>query len=177
MEPRLEDLEPVWQSQENKGEVNMDDVYQINAAKTEFREAYRTGDAELLLSLFHPTKLMDMSEGQPTRSGETAKAALRESAAELFSQYRVQLDVIIIDIVVLGDTAYDYGWHEFTLTPKRGGAAIRRRERYYELWRKDSSDAWKISFFVNNADVPERLGGSVSHWFKGQDSALFEATA
>src|SRR5256884_4880901 len=74
-------------------------------------------------------------------------------------------DLIIIDIVVRGDTAYDYGWHEFTLRPKDGGQPIRKRVRYFELWSKDSSGDWKIAFHINNHDVREELGGSVSHWF------------
>src|SRR5215472_6400889 len=34
----------------------MDDVYQINVAKTEFREGYDTGDVDRLLSVFNPNE-------------------------------------------------------------------------------------------------------------------------
>ena len=153
----------------------MDDVYQINAAKTEFREAYRTGNTERMLSVFDPAGFADMSDGRASKYGEAAKAALRTRASEMFAQYKVRLDVIIIDVVVLGETAYDYGWHEFTLIPKAGGELIRRRERYFELWKRDARGGWKISFFVNNADVREELAGLASHWFKSQDAELTEA--
>jgi ketosteroid isomerase-like protein len=153
----------------------MDDVYRINAAKTDFREAYRTGDVELLLSVFHPAGFADMSDGRPSKYGEAARIALRERAAALFCEYHVKLDVIIIDVVVLGDTAYDFGWHEYTFSPKAAGEMVRKRERYFELWKRDPAGSWKIVFFVNNADVPEHLGGFVSHWFKSQDGALKEA--
>jgi len=143
----------------------MDDTYRINVAKTEFREAYNRGNVDQLLTLFEEEGFTDMSDGGPTCYGERAREGVREYSTELFADYSVRLAVIISNIVVLGDTAYDSGWHEFTLEPKDGGATIRRRKRYFELWKKNSSGDWKISLFINNADVREHLGGHVSHWF------------
>jgi len=80
-------------------------------------------------------------------------------------------DKIVNDIVVLGDTAYDFGWHEFTLEPKNGGETARKRQRYLELWKKNSSGEWKISIFMNNDDVREELAGCVSHWFLSEEQA------
>jgi len=96
----------------------MDDTYRINVAKTEFREAYNRADVDQLLSVFGNEGFTDMSEGGPSAFGEAAMEELRERSTELFAQYSVTLAVIIIDIVVLGDTAYDFGWHEFTMKPK-----------------------------------------------------------
>jgi ketosteroid isomerase-like protein len=147
----------------------MDDIYRINVAKTEFREAYNRGDVDQLLSVFGEEKVVDMSEGAPSKFDMAAREGLRKHSAELFAEFSVGLAVIIIEITVLGDTAYDYGWHEFTLTPKNGGKAIRKRHRYFELWKKNSSGDWKISLFINNADIREELGGQVSHWFLSQE--------
>lgn len=147
----------------------MDDTYRINVAKTEFREAYKCGDVDQLLSVFAEEGFTDMSEAGPTRYGETAREGLRQYASELFADYAVGLAVIINDIVVFGDTAYDFGCHELTLRPKNGGETIRKRHRYFELWKKNSAGDWKISLIINNADVREELGGQVSHWFLNQE--------
>ena len=147
----------------------MDDTYLINVAKTEFREAYNHADVEQLLSVFEDEGFTNMSEGGPSYYGQAARERLRERSAELFAEYSVRLAVIIIDIVVLGDTAYDFGWHEFTLEPKNGGETVRRRQRYLELWKKNSSGNWKLSLFINNADVHEELAGCVSHWFLSEE--------
>jgi ketosteroid isomerase-like protein len=149
----------------------MDDIYRINVAKTEFREAYQAGDVDRLLSVFGSGGFTDMSDGGPSKYGEEAKARLRENAANLFSEYSVKLNVIVIDIVVQKDSAYDYGWHEFILKPKSGGEAVRNRQRYFELWSKGASGAWTISFFINNPDVREELNGSVSRWFMSEEIA------
>jgi ketosteroid isomerase-like protein len=149
----------------------MDDIYKINIAKTEFREAYNTGDVDRLLAVFAEEGFTSMNEGGPSKFGGAARSVLREEVAKLFDNYSIQLNVIIIDIVVMGGTAYDYGWHEFTLKPKDGGEPIRKRQRYFDLWSKDSSGAWKIAFHINNQDVREELGGSVSHWFLSEEHA------
>jgi ketosteroid isomerase-like protein len=147
----------------------MDDTYRINAAKTEFREAYNRGDVDQLLSVFQEDDLTDMSEGSPNGYGKAGTEGLRERSARLFATYSVRLTVIIIGIIVLGDVAYDYGWHEFSLAPKNGGETIHNRQRYFELWKKNWSGDWKISLFINNADVREELGGRVSHWFLSEE--------
>jgi ketosteroid isomerase-like protein len=147
----------------------MDDTYRIDAAKTEFREAYNRGDVDQLLAVFMEDGFTDMSGGRPSLYDQQAREGLRERSTELFAEYSVRLAVIIINIVVLGDTAYDFGWHEFTLNPKNGGETIRKRQRYLEVWKKNSSGDWKVSLFINNPDVREELGGQVSHWFLSEE--------
>jgi len=149
----------------------MDDTYLINKAKSEFRDAYNRGDVDQLLSLFDEEGFTDMSEGNPSFFGEDAREALRERAIKLFAQYHVLLTVIVIEIEVDGNLAYDYGWHEFTLRPKGEGEIIRRRHRYLEVWKKDSSGEWRIRSFIDNADVREELGGNRSHWFLSEEGA------
>jgi ketosteroid isomerase-like protein len=149
----------------------MDDIYRINVAKSEFREAYNRGDVDQLLSVFGEENIMDMSEGGPTRSDGAAREGLREHSAELFAEFSVELAVIVNEITVLGDTAYDYGCHEFTLTPKSGGETIRKRHRYVEIWKKNSLGDWKIALFIDNADVREELAGQMSHWFLSREGS------
>lgn len=146
----------------------MDDTYLINVAKTEFREGYNRGDVDRILSIFAEEGFTNMSEGAPNYYDEAATMELRERLTELFAKYAVTLGVIIIKIVILGNAAYDYGWHEFTLRPRDGGETVRKRERYFELWRKNLSGNWKISLLINNADVREQMAGQTSHWFHSE---------
>ena len=143
----------------------MDDVYQINVAKTEFREGYDTGDVDRLLSVFNPNGFTDMSEAGPTKYGSEAIIALRDQVSRLFAKYSIKMIPIVNRIVVKSNIAYDYGWHEFTLTPKDGGETIQQRQRYFEVWNRDAAGNWTISLFINNADVREELNGFTSPWF------------
>ena len=134
----------------------MDDVYAINVAKSNYREGFNTADVERVLSVFAP-EFTDMSDSRPTRYRADAAAKLRRSLAELFAEYEAKLTVIIIGISVFGSNGFDYGWHELTLTPRSGGEPVYRRTRYCELWSKHPNGDWRISRFMDNADVPDTV--------------------
>jgi len=148
----------------------LDDVYRINVAITEVREAYNTGDVDRLLAVFHGD-FVDMSEGFTSGFGASAKAKLRTRFTELTAHYSVKFVTIIIDIVPAGDMMFEFGWHELTLMPKHGGETIQRRQRYFELWKKDASGAWKILYLLNNSDVAEVFNGQMARWFRSEDNA------
>ncbi|MBV9609973.1 MAG: nuclear transport factor 2 family protein [Acidobacteria bacterium] len=134
----------------------MDDIYAINLAKSEFREAYNTGDVDRLLAVY-ADRFTDMSVGVPSFYGGEARQVLRSRLSRLFAEYRAKLSVSIIDIQVLGATAYDYGWHEMSLTPRVGGKAIITRQRYFELWKKDTEGRWRIALYIDNMDLPPAM--------------------
>lgn len=148
----------------------MSDVYSINLAKTAFREGYDTGDVSRLMSVFQASGFTNMSEGRASKYGMEALSNFRAQAQTLFAEYSVKLTPIVIAIVVMGNTAYDYGWHEFTFTPKNGEEVIRKRQRYFELWSKNAEGDWKISLLINNSDVKEEINGFASSWFLSAQS-------
>jgi ketosteroid isomerase-like protein len=137
----------------------MNDIDAINAAKTEFREAYNTGDIDRLLSVF-ADGFADLSAGVPSFFGEEAKSVLRSRTAKLFQNYRVTLVVTITSIRVVQTTAYDFGWYTLTLLPRKGGEPITSRRRYFELWHKGTDAKWRIELFIDNPDLPPAMPDS-----------------
>jgi ketosteroid isomerase-like protein len=135
--------------------VSREDQQKISVAKTEYREAYNTGNVERLLSVFAPA-FTDCSDGEPSFYGEEARRALRLRTGELFRRYSVELSVIIIDIVVKDDFAYDWGWHKVRLTDKTTGETTETKHRYFETWTKEK-DAWKIDYIITNKEQPPRM--------------------
>jgi len=154
----------------------MDAIYEINVAKSEFRDAYNDADVERLLSLFHDA-CVNTSDALPTASGAANKTGLRERTTALFAGYAVKLVPIVVKIVPCGDKMFDYGWHEFTLTPKAGGPPVRSRQRYMELWAKDEAGNWKIWFYMHNQDVRSELNGSLASWFVSERAEEPAATS
>ena len=138
----------------------MDDVYAVNVAKTEFREAYNTGDAERLLAIID-SGLIDLSNGRCNGYGEGGRAALRTYLQDLFAKFDARLVPIIIEVKVMGEVAVDYGWHELVLTPKSGGEPIRIRTRYLDVWKKSKTGDWKLTIFIDNADVPDQASAAM----------------
>jgi ketosteroid isomerase-like protein len=134
----------------------MDDVYAINVAKSNYREGFNTADTDRVLSVFAP-QFTDMSEGRPSRYGGDAPMKLRLWLDDLFSKYDARMTVIINRITILDNTAYDYGWHELTLIPKRGGEPVYRRTRYLEVWNKQADAGWKVFRYMDNDDPPDTV--------------------
>ena len=132
----------------------MDDTYAINVAKTEYREGFNTGNADRVLSVFAP-EFTDNSAGRPSRYGKDAPAKLRRHLEELFAANETRLNIIMVGIVVSGNIAYDYGWHELTLTPRNGGEAQLVRKRYLELWARQATGEWRIIRYIDNDDLPD----------------------
>jgi ketosteroid isomerase-like protein len=146
----------------------MDDLYAINVAKSEIRDCFNFSDVSRLLAIADPD-LVNFSDGQPCEFGRDGLDNLRGRLETLFEHFTAKLDVIVIEIRVQGDVAYDYGWHDLTLTPKEHGQSTRLRTRYVDIWRRNKNGDWKLWMYMDNQDVadpfrPERtlpLGASV----------------
>jgi ketosteroid isomerase-like protein len=132
----------------------MDNLFAINAAKTEFREGFNLGDVSRLLAIADPD-LVSFSDGQPSEFGESGLDALKTRLANLFERCTAKLAVIVIEIRLQGDVAYDYGWHDLTLTPKDGSEPIHRRDRYVDIWRRNKEGSWKLWMYIDNQDVAD----------------------
>lgn len=134
----------------------MDDQTAILTAITEYREAFNTGDVDRLLSVFAPG-YTDMSFGVPSFYGQEAPVVLRRRMEKVFAGYTAEMKISVIVVNVLGDIAYDYGWHILTLTRKSGGTPVKTRQRYICLWARQADGSWKIRFYMDNPDLPPAM--------------------
>ena len=132
----------------------MDELFAINAAKTEFREAFNHGDVARFLAIADP-ELVSFSHGQPSEFGKSGLDALEIRLRSLFERFTAKLAVIVVEIRIKGDVAYDYGWHDLTLTPKVGGQPIHRSDRYVDIWRKSDEGNWRLWMYMDNQDVAD----------------------
>jgi ketosteroid isomerase-like protein len=132
----------------------MDDLYAINSGKTEFREAFNTGDPERLIALLDPA-FVYMPDGVPTVNGSGAADAIRARFRELTTYY-VQLIPIIIEIRIQGSVASDYGWQTWRKTPRDGGSEVTVKDRYVNVWRKNERGEWKLWMYMSNG-LPSQM--------------------
>jgi ketosteroid isomerase-like protein len=133
--------------------------YEINVAKSSFREAYNAGNVDRLLAVF-ADELTDMTAGALSFFGADAKSVVRSRLTNLFERYHATLIVTVIAICVFDNTAFDYGWHTLTLAPRDGSKPITTRQRYFETWQKNSNGEWKIDFYIDNMDVAPMMPGA-----------------
>jgi ketosteroid isomerase-like protein len=123
----------------------------IEATKTEFRDAYNDADIPRLLNVLSED-FVDMSEGHASLFGGDARDELQLRLRHLFSTQRVELQPIVIGVRGMGDWAFDYGWHKYILTPKSGGPASVRRQRYLEIWQKRAG-RWKLAIYMDSKEA------------------------
>src|SRR5262249_2400919 len=117
--------------------------------------AFAAGDVDGVLAIFGE-RFTDMSNEQASFYGGEAPLVMRHRVMNVFKQNHARLAVTIIAIRVLGNVAFDWGWHQLTLTPKNGGEPTMKRTRYLEIWQKDAKGQWRIITFLDNPDmVPE----------------------
>jgi ketosteroid isomerase-like protein len=135
-------------------EKEMDDLYAINAAKSEFRDGFNLADASRVLAIAD-SDLVTFADGQPSEFGESGLVALKARLEDLFEHFAAKLAVIIVEIRLNGDVAYGYGWHDLTLAPKDGRPPVHRRERYMDIWRKNKEGSWKLWMYMDNQDVAD----------------------
>ena len=134
----------------------MDDTYAINLAKSRFREGFKRADEEMVLSIYDHA-FVDMSFGLPSFFDSDSKEVFRARLRRLFRDYTAEMAVLIIDIVLNGDKALDWGWHILKLTHKRSDVCQEVRTRYFETWKRDSERGWIITSFIDNLDEIPRL--------------------
>jgi ketosteroid isomerase-like protein len=134
----------------------MDDLYAINFAKTEFREAFNTNDPRRLITLLDPT-FVYMPDAQSLATGADAADAMREQFRELTASYSVQLQPIIIEIRIQDSVAFEYGWHIWKKTPRDDSPPIHAKNRYVDIWRKNEKGKWKLWMYMNNGDIPMQM--------------------
>ena len=133
----------------------MDDRYAINFGKTEFREAFNTGDAGRLIALLDPA-FVYMPDGIPAANGTGAADAIRAQFRELTAHYDVQLVPIIIEIRIQDSVAWDYGWQTWKKTPRDGGSEVTVKDRYVNVWRKNERGEWKLWMYMSNG-LPSQM--------------------
>jgi ketosteroid isomerase-like protein len=132
----------------------MDDLYAINFAKTEFREAFNSGNPERLIALLDPA-FVYMPDGVPTANGTAAADAIGAQFREL-TAYNVQLIPIIIEIRIRDRVAWDYGWQTWRKTPRDGSSEVTVKDRYVDVWRKNERGEWKLWMYMSNG-LPSQL--------------------
>ena len=131
------------------------DEEMIAVARTEYREAYNSGDVERLLRVFAP-QFTDWSEGEPSFYGTDGPKALRHRVKALFQRYTVNLGIMMVKITVMGDFATERGWYKMRLTDKITGEVANTSYRYFETWVNFGGE-WKINFTMTNKEQPPRM--------------------
>jgi uncharacterized protein (TIGR02246 family) len=122
-----------------------DDKQQIRDLIDAWARASAAGDLEKILSLMYEDAVF-LRAGHPPMRGREAFAAQFQKAIE---QVRIEASSDIQEIDVSGDMAYCWNKLSVTMTPLKGGAAMRHTGPVLTIFRKKADGNWVLSRDAN----------------------------
>ena len=122
-----------------------DDERAIRNLITTWHRASEEGDVAQVLTLMSEDVIF-LTPGQPPIRGRDEFAALQKAAGDRF---RLTAQGKLEEVVVRGDWAYCWTHLTVMMTPKAGGAPIRRAGHTLSILRKDAGGNWVLTRDAN----------------------------
>lgn len=125
----------------------------IERANAQWRAAFRSGDSASLARIYAP----DASLFPPS----AASIEGRDRIIEYFGAQRRagigEADLKTLDVVVVGDVAYEVGTYRFRFDGERAGLAG-DAGRYFAIWKASGGSNWRyqVGIWSSNRDVAPR---------------------
>jgi uncharacterized protein (TIGR02246 family) len=123
-----------------------DDVRAIRELTEAWIAAVRAKDLERLLSMITDDAVFLSASLGPIRGKDMVAALYRES----FAKYDIDQTSVFEEIEVTGDWAYAWGTDVLTLTPRDGGAQVRRRGYGLSILQRQADGSWRYRRGINN---------------------------
>jgi ketosteroid isomerase-like protein len=139
-----------WEPIRREGVDSVSDESEIRRAVEEFVVAYNAGKLDDIVNIF-ADDLVDMSAGDPTRTGEAAKRQFLSRVSKTHSNFKPTLTIHIDELRVAGEWAFQRGSLSVSLVPKEGGPTSFIKQRYLEIWRRNLQGKWKIAIEMDNS--------------------------
>jgi ketosteroid isomerase-like protein len=118
----------------------------IASATAQFQAAENAGSVDQFRRFFADDLVMMGPNNPPVIGGDSVAALMRV----FHTAYAVQVEYNSQEIVAFGDWAFDRGTERYTLTPKAGGAPIRKTGNYLYLYQRQEDGSWKQSRVIWN---------------------------
>jgi len=118
----------------------------IAAATAQFQAAECAGSVDKFRSFFTDDLVMMGPDKPPVIGGDSVAALMRV----FHNSFVVQVEYNSQEIVAFGDWGFDRGTEQYTLTPKAGGAPIKKSGNYLYVYQRQKDGSWKQSRVIWN---------------------------
>jgi ketosteroid isomerase-like protein len=122
----------------------------VEHAHTSFVRAINSNDLETFLGEL-TEDVVFMAPNQPRLVG---KAAVRPWAQGYLDAYRTQWKKTTLELVELGDWAFEQYSYESTDTPRAGGPVLRDTGKGIIVYRRGQDGVWRVARDAWNSDLP-----------------------
>ncbi|MDK3074982.1 DUF4440 domain-containing protein [Sedimentitalea sp. JM2-8] len=112
--------------------------------------ALNTGDAEAWTAQFAG----DGVQMPPNAPENVGKERIRQWFVGLLSAFKVQFELDVEEVRIVGDWAFERGGYAISLNPVAGGPAMVDNGKYITIYRQGDGNGWKIARDIWNSNSP-----------------------
>jgi uncharacterized protein (TIGR02246 family) len=132
-----------------KSEVKSDNeiIEDVRAAHV---AALNNRDAEAWVGVFAE----DAVQMPPNAPANVGKASIRSWAESFLHEFTVNFALLVTELQIAGNRAFESGGYTITLIPETGGQAIQDVGKYITIYQRLPTGSWAVARDIWNSDQP-----------------------
>jgi uncharacterized protein (TIGR02246 family) len=117
---------------------NQADVEAMNHVREAHIAALNDGDVNALVAAFTD----DGVQMPPNAPANLGRESIRAWSQAFLTPFRVEFTLLVDEVQVAGNWAFERGTYTITLTPKAGGEPMQDIGKYITIYERQSGGAW-----------------------------------
>jgi uncharacterized protein (TIGR02246 family) len=130
--------------------TNQADVEAINNVRAAHIAALNDGDVDAWVAAFTG----DGVQMPPNAPANLGMESIRAWSQAFLAPFRVEFTLVVDEVQVAGDWAFERGTYTITLTPKAGGEPMQDIGKYITIYGRQPSGAWGMARDIWNSNNP-----------------------
>jgi uncharacterized protein (TIGR02246 family) len=126
------------------------DLEAIDTVRDAHIVALNAGDAEAWVAQFTEDGVQ-MPPGAPAGVG---RAMIRSWSQAFLDQFRVQFALVVDEVRISGDWAFERGGYTISLSSKAGGPQMQDIGKYITVYQRKPGDTWRVARDIWNSNSP-----------------------
>jgi uncharacterized protein (TIGR02246 family) len=133
--------------------TNQADVEALNHVREAHIAAVNDGDVNAWVAAF----TADGVQMPPNAPANFGRESIRTWSQDFLALFRAEFALLVDEVQVAGDWAFERGTYTVILTPKARGEPIQERGKYITIYERQPGGAWGMARDIWNSNNPPFL--------------------
>jgi uncharacterized protein (TIGR02246 family) len=129
---------------------NEDDLKAIDSVRGTHVAALNAGDARAWAAQFAD----DGVQMPPNMPANIGRSAIEPWSKGFLDMFGVKFALLVDEVRVLGEWAFERGTYTIGLNPKSGGPSMQDAGKYITIYQRKSGDGWRMARDIWNSNNP-----------------------
>lgn len=130
--------------------TNQADVAALNNVRAAHIAALNDGDVTAWVTAF----TNDGVQMPPNAPANLGREGIRTWSQSFLAPFRVEFALLVDEVQVAGNWAFERGRYTISLTPKAGGKPMQDNGKYITIYERQPSGIWGMARDIWNSDNP-----------------------